>query len=548
MGVPRSASVPRGAGLLHDPRLNKSSAFTEAEREALGLVGLLPEGVDDLDTQLRRALVQLDAKTTDLERYIYLSQLQDTDETLFYRVLMSDPARFMPIVYTPTVGEACQKFGHLFRRPRGLYVSIKRRGHLREILRNWPERDVRFIVVTSGERILGLGDLGANGMGIPIGKLALYTAAGGVPPQYTLPLLIDAGTDNEELLGDPLYLGLRQRRCGDDELDSFVDEFVKAVQQEFPRCCIQFEDWAGNDAVRLLERYRDKVCCFNDDIQGTAAVALAGVLSALRITGTPLGLQRFLFFGAGSAATGIAELLVRAMRDEGLPADEARSRIALFDRKGLVTADREAMHDYQRPFAQRRAPITDLASAVEQLRPTAIIGLSTVGGGFDRRVIEAMARINERPMIFPYSNPTSRSECTAEEAYSWTEGRAVFAGGSPFPPVRYVGRTFVPGQGNNVYVFPAMGMAVFATGAERVTDEMFIAAAAGVAEQITEQDLGNGLIYPPISAIHDTEIHAASRVAEMIFAKGLATVERPQGDLQDYIVSQAYVPKYRSLV
>src|SRR5438552_4192409 len=416
-------TTPRGADLLHDPRRNKSTAFSEQEREALGLLGLLPEGIDDLDTQLRRALAQLDGKTTDLERYIYLSQLQDTDETLFYRVLMSDPARFMPIVYTPTVGEACQKFGHLFRRPRGLYVSMKRRGHLREILRNWPERDVRFIVVTSGERILGLGDLGANGMGIPIGKLALYTAAGGVPPQYTLPLLIDAGTD-----------------------------------------------------------------------------------------------------------------------------DEARSRIALFDRKGLVTADREAMHDYQRPFAQRRAPIIDLASAVEQLRPTAIIGLSTVGGGFDRRVIEAMARINERPMIFPYSNPTSRSECTAEEAYSWTEGRAVFAGGSPFPPVRYGGRTFVPGQGNNVYVFPAIGMAVFATGAERVTDEMFIAAAAGVAERITEQDLGNGLIYPPISAIHDTEIHAASRVAEMIFAKGLATIERPQGDLQDYIVSQAYVPKYRSLV
>ena len=541
-------SIPRGTDLLHDPRLNKSSAFSESERDALGLLGLLPEGIDDLDTQLRRALTQLEAKTTDLERYIYLSQLQDTDETLFYRVVMSDPARFMPIVYTPTVGEACQKFGHLFRRPRGLYLSIKRRGRVREILRNWPERDVRFIVVTSGERILGLGDLGANGMGIPIGKLALYTAAGGVPPQYTLPLLIDAGTDNEELLGDPLYLGIRQRRCSDDELDSFVDEFVSAVQEEFPRCCIQFEDWAGNDAIRLLARYRDKVPCFNDDIQGTAAVALAGFLAALRITGTALPLQRVLFFGAGSAAIGVAELLVRAMHAEGLPIGEARSRIALFDRRGLITSDRESMHDYQRPFAQRRAPVTDLAAAVEQIRPTAIIGLSTVGGAFDRRVIEAMARVNARPMIFPYSNPTSRSECTAEQAYTWSDGRAVFASGSPFPPVRYAGRTFIPGQGNNVYIFPAIGMAVYATGGRRVTDEMFIAAASGVAEQITQQDLDNGLIYPPVSAILATELHAAARAAEIAFESGLATVARPSGDLERSITSQAYVPRYGSLV
>src|SRR5438132_9526229 len=333
-------SLPRGAELRHDPRLNKSTAFTEAEREKLGLLGLLPEGIDDLDAQIRRAQVQLDAKTTDLERYIYLSQLQDTDETLFYRLLMSDPVRFMPIVYTPTVGEDWQKFGHLFRRPRGLYLSVRRKGRVREILRNWPERDVRFIVVTSGERILGLGDLGANGMGIPIGKLARYTAAGGVPPQYTLPVLVDEGTNNEQLLADPLYLGLRQPRSSDEELDAFVDEFVDAVQDEFPRCCIQFEDWAGPDAIRLLARYKDQACCFNDDIQGTAAVALAGILGALRITGAALPLQRFLFLGAGSAAIGIADLLVRAMSGEGLTVDEARSRVSLFDRKGLVTADR----------------------------------------------------------------------------------------------------------------------------------------------------------------------------------------------------------------
>src|SRR5205823_6694598 len=356
-------SLPRGPDLLHDPRLNKSTAFTEAEREKLGLLGLLPEGIDDLDTQLRRAIAHLDGKTTDLERYIYLSQLQDTDETLFYRVLMSDPARFMPIVYTPTVGEACQKFGHLFRRPRGL------------------------------------------------------------------------------------YLGLKQTRISDDELDAFVDEFVAAVEAEFPGALIQFEDWAGNDAIRLLERYRERVCCFNDDVQGTAAVALAGILGALRITGAPLALQRFLFLGAGSAAVGTADLLVKAMRDEGVADDDVRSRVALFDRKGLVTADRETLHDYQRPFAQRRAPIADFVDAIEALRPTGIIGLSTVGGAFDQRVVETMARVNERPMIFAYSNPTSRSECTAEQAYTWSAGRAVFAGGSPFAPVRFGDRTFVPGQG-----------------------------------------------------------------------------------------------------
>jgi len=540
-------SLPRGPDLLHDPRLNKSTAFTEAEREKLGLLGLLPEGIDDLDAQIRRAQVQLDAKTTDLERYIYLSQLQDTDETLFYRLLMSDPARFMPIVYTPTVGEACQKFGHLFRRPRGLYLSVKRKGRVREILRNWPERDVRFIVVTSGERILGLGDLGANGMGIPIGKLALYTAAGGVPPQYTLPVLVDEGTNNEQLLADPLYLGLRQPRSSDEELDAFVDEFVDAVQEEFPRCCIQFEDWAGPDAIRLLARYRDTVCCFNDDIQGTAAVALAGLFGALRITGTPLAAQRFLFLGAGSAAIGVAELLVTAMMGEGLSREDARSRIALFDRQGLITTDRGAMHDYQRQFAQRHAPIADLTGAIEALRPTGLIGLSTVGGAFDQRVIEAMARVNERPMIFPYSNPTSRSECTAEQAYAWSGGRAVFASGSPFPPVRFGDKTFVPGQGNNVYIFPAIGMAVYATGARRVTDEMFIAAARGVAEQVTPADIAVGLIYPPVSAILATELHAAARVAEVAFARGLASVERAK-DLERYIASRAYVPSYRSLL
>src|SRR5215469_2544012 len=330
------ATTPRGASLLRDPRLNKSTAFTEAEREGLGLVGLVPEGIDSEETQIQRSLNQLGQKPTDLEKYIYLSQLQDTDETLFYRILMSDPAHYLPLVYTPTVGEACLQFGHIIRRPKGLYLSIKRKGHIREILRNWPERDIRFIVVTSGQRILGLGDLGANGMGIPIGKLALYTACAGVPPQFTLPILIDYGTNNEALLRDPLYLGLKQTRAAISELDELVEEFVDAVQAEFPDCCIQFEDWATPDAIRLLAFYRDRVCCFNDDMQGTAAVALAGILAALRITGGKLSDQTFLFLGAGSAAIGIADLLTQTIALEEISAEKARTRTWLFDVNGLL--------------------------------------------------------------------------------------------------------------------------------------------------------------------------------------------------------------------
>jgi malate dehydrogenase (oxaloacetate-decarboxylating)(NADP+) len=534
----------RGVALLHDPRLNKSTAFTESEREELGLLGLVPEGIDTEETQIQRVLLQLTQKPNDLEKYIYLSQLQDTDETLFYRVLMSDPAHFLPLVYTPTVGEACLQFDHIIRRPKGLYVSIKRKGRVREILRNWPQRDVRFIVVTSGQRILGLGDLGANGMGIPIGKLALYTACAGVPPQYSVPVLMDCGTNNETLLRDPLYLGLRQTRPKITELDEFVDEFVAAVQEEFPNCCIQFEDWAGTDAVRLLARYRDKVCCFNDDIQGTASVALAGLLGALRITGGKLSGQTFLFLGAGSAGTGIADLLTQAMIPEGLSPQEARSRIWLFDVNGLLESTRADLADFQKPYAHQHPPINDFVHAIEVIKPTAIIGVSTVPKAFNQRVIEAMARVNQRPIIFPYSNPTSRSECSAEEAYRWSEGRAVFASGSPFPPVRLNGKTFVPGQGNNVYIFPAIGLAVYATRARRVTDEMFIAAARAVADQVTRAELEVGLIYPPQSTILKTELYAAERVAEVIFKRDLARVPAPE-NIAQFIGSQTYKAEYQ---
>jgi malate dehydrogenase (oxaloacetate-decarboxylating)(NADP+) len=534
---------PTGYGLLHNPRLNKGTAFTEAERRAWGLEGLLPPAVTTMALQVARRHAEIASLENDLQKYLVLSDLQVRNETLYYAVLMSDPATYMPIVYTPTVGEACQKFGHIFRAPRGIYLPISTRGRLKELLSNWPEQDVRFIVVTDGERILGLGDLGAGGMGIPIGKLSLYTACAGVPPPYCLPVVLDVGTNNQVLLDDPLYLGLRQQRVRGKEYLAFVDEFVAAVQQLYPTCCIQWEDFANFNAVPILARYRDKICTFNDDIQGTAGVALAGIYGALRLTGGKLSEQRFLFLGAGSAATGIAELISLAMEQEGMDAAAARRRNALFDIKGLLVTSRTDLADFQKSFAQEHPPVSTFVEAVEALRPTGIIGVSTVPKLFSREVIEAMARINERPIIFPYSNPTSRSECTAEEAYRWSDGRAVFASGSPFPPVEINGRRFVPGQGNNVYIFPAMGMAVFATEATRVTEEMFIVAAQAVAEQVTEENLSMGLIYPPQNRILEASLHVAGRIAAYIFDQGLARVPRPD-DVGALIRARAYRPVY----
>jgi len=441
------------------------------------------------------------------------------------------------------VGEACLQFSHMTRRPGGLYISIKRRGRVKEILGNWPQPTVRFIVVTSGERILGLGDLGANGMGIPVGKLALYTACGGVPPQFTMPVVLDCGTNNESLLRDPLYLGLRQNRPSVAELDEFVEELVAAVQERFPDCCIQFEDWARADAFRLLGRYRERICCFNDDIQGSAAAALAGIRNALRITGGELARQTFLLLGAGAAGIGISDLLTQAMALGELSAEQARARIWLFNRNGLIESTRADLLDVQRPYAHRHSPTRDFVAAIESLKPAAIIGVSTAPHAFGRRVIEAMARINRRPIIFALSNPTSRAECTAEEAYRWSEGRAVFASGSPFAPVQCRGRTLTPGQCNNMYIFPAVGLAVYATRASRVTDEMFVAAAEAVAEQVTAAELGNELIYPPQSRILEAEIHAAKRIAKVVFARGLARAQEPK-ELGPFIDSQVYEPKY----
>jgi malate dehydrogenase (oxaloacetate-decarboxylating)(NADP+) len=537
----------RGIDILHDPVLNKATAYTEAERQALGLVGLVPDVTESEDLQLRRVLQQLGDKPTDLERYIYLASLLDNDETLFYRTVMSDPARFLPIVYDPTIGEACLEFGHIYRRARGMYLSITRKGHVKEVLRNWPVKDVRVICVTDGGRILGLGDLGANGMGIPIGKLQLYTACAGVPPQGLLPMYLDAGTNNQQYLNDPLYLGLRQPRPSTENLYAFVDEFVEAVQEVFPTCCIHFEDWTGSDAVHLLARYRDTVCCYNDDIQGTGSVTLAGLIAALKVTGGKIRDQRILFLGAGSAAIGLAGLIASAAVQEGLSLREAQARISMFDINGLLEPSRKDLFDFQQPYAHPHAPTRDFVAAIESIKPTALIGVSTAGGAFTRQVIEAMARLNDRPIIFALSNPTEHAECTAAAAYQWSKGKALYAAGIQFPPVSYAGRTFLPGQANNFYIFPAVGMAIYATQPKRVTDAMFIEAAHALADQVTPPELEQGLLFPPQSGILETEIKVAARVAKVVFDSNLACVARP-ADCEAFIRSHVYTAEYRKLV
>ena len=533
----------RGMELLQDPSLNKSTAFSEAERQALGIVGLVPDVTETQDLQLSRVMMQLGHKSTDLDRYIYLVNLLDHNEVLFYRTVMSDPARFLPIVYDPTIGEVCLKFGHIYRQTRGMYLSMARRGKVKELLKNWPQKDVRFICVTDGGRILGLGDLGANGAGIPIGKLQLYTACAGVPPQYLLPMYLDAGTNNEQYLHDPLYLGMRKTRPSTDELFSFVDEFVAAVQEVFPKCCIHFEDWTGTDAVHLLQRYRDKYCVYNDDVQGTAGITLAGMINATKLKGTKLKDEKYLFLGAGSAGIGLAGLLCSALVAQGTTLKDTQSRVYMFDINGLLESTRKDLVDFQKPYAHQHAPTRDFVAAIESIKPTTIIGVSTIGGAFTQKVVASMSRINERPVILALSNPTEHAECTAEQAYTWSKGRAIYAAGVQFPPVHYNGQTFLPGQANNFYVFPAIGMAIFATQAKRVTDEMFIEAGQAVADQVPPALLNQGLLYPLQANILETEIQTAARVAKLVFDSGLARVERP-ADMVSFIRRHVYKPEY----
>ncbi len=533
----------RGSAILDDPRANRGTAFTLNERERLGLSGLLPHAVETLDRQAERAFGHLDQKPTDLERYIYLIGLLDRNQTLFYRVVMSDPARFLPIVYDPTVGEACLKFGHLYRRARGLYVSQDMKGNVAEVLRNWPQRDVRFICVSTGGRILGLGDLGTNGMGIPVGKLQLYTACAAVPPDVCLPVLLDIGTSTAALRADPLYLGLRQSPPPTEALDEFVDEFVQAVQEVFPGCCIHFEDWKGTDAIRLLAKYADKILCYNDDIQGTASVTLAGLTTALQILDAKLTDQRVLFLGAGSAAIGIANLIAVAMRNKGLPEDDAAARMTLFDVEGLIEPSRRDLSPAQRAYAHKAEPTKDLVKAIEAFKPTILVGVSTKGGAFDQRVVEAMAKLNERPIIFALSNPTEKAECTPEQAYTWTKGKALYAAGVQFPDVTVEGKTYHPGQANNFYIFPAIGLATYAARPTRLTDECFIVAAEASAEQVGQDLRDKGALFPSQANILETEVATATRVAEYMFDQGLATAERPR-EIRTWIEAMLYKPEY----
>lgn len=536
-----------GFDLLHDPMLNQGTAFTEAEREALGLRGLLPPRVCTQEVQLMRVMGNFRKKPNDLEKYIFLIGLQDRNENLFYRVLLEHLEEMMPIVYTPTVGQACQEYGSIFRRPRGLYISAADRGRIDRLLANWPHDNVRVVVVTDGERILGLGDLGANGMGIPVGKLSLYTACAGIHPASTLPITLDVGTNNEALRNDPLYIGLPQARVTGAAYDELIDEFITAVQARYPHVLIQFEDFANHNAFRLLRTYRKRICTFNDDIQGTAAVTLAGIYGALRLTGGALTQQKFLFLGAGEAGIGIADLIVAAMVEQGLSAEEARRQCWFVDSRGLVVHGRNHLAEHKLPYAHAHDPVDDFLAAVKALEPTGIIGVSGQPRTFTQPVVEAMARINDRPLIFALSNPTSKSECTAEQAYTWSDGRAIFASGSPFPPVTYDGQTFVPGQGNNAYIFPGVGLGVVACAARHVTDEMFAAAAKALAQMAREEDLALGRVYPPFTQIRQVSAHIATAVAELAYEQGLATAPRPD-DLLAHIQASMYEPTYRDYV
>ncbi len=543
----RSIKIPRGRTLLQDPALNKGTVFNEQEREAFGLRGLLPPRVFSPADRIRHIISNVRRKTTDLEKYLYLSGVQNRNENLFYRVLMDNMQELMPIIYTPTVGQACQEYSRIFSESRGIFISKYDRGRIKKILKNWPHKNVRVIVVTDGERILGLGDLGANGMGIPIGKLSLYTACAGIDPKGCLPVTIDVGTNNQDLLNAPDYIGLPESRLRGEEYDALIDEFMAAASKAFPGVMIQMEDFGNVNAFRLLEKYRNQYCMFNDDIQGTASVALAGLYSALRITGGKISRQKLLFLGAGEAAIGIGDLVSSAMMEEGLSLSEAHANCWFVDSKGLVVKSRTDLVEHKKPYAHDFPFHQDLLSAVEALKPTAIIGVSGQPRTFTPAIIEAMARINERPIIFALSNPTSKAECTSEEAYRHTKGHAIFASGSPFPAVTMDGRTFVPGQANNAYIFPGVGLGVIASEASRVTDEMFTAAAKTLVAQVTEEDLQTGCLFPSLNRIREVSANIALAVAKVVFARGLTSMTEP-ADLSGHIRSVMYEPDFHPYI
>jgi malate dehydrogenase (oxaloacetate-decarboxylating)(NADP+) len=537
----------RGAALLSDPINTHGTAYTIAQRRENGLEGLLPHAVETLARQAERIAQQLDLKLTDLDRYIYMIELADRNETLFYHVVMSDPAHFIPILYDPTIAEACLKFGHIYRRARGMYISRDMKGRMEEVLRNWPIADVRAICVSSGGRILGLGDIGTNGMGIPIGKLQLYTACAGVPPEGLLPILFDIGTSNAALRADPLYLGIRDVPPSEAELDELVDEFVQAVQKLFPNCLIHFEDWKGSDAIRIL--------CHDDDIQGTGAIVLAGLTTALEILNEPIETQRVLFLGAGSAAIGIAGLIISAMRAKGLSQQAAHDQIMMFDTQGIVVTGRQDLASQKAQFAHKlpaskhfnHLDLADespqIVAAIKHFKPTILIGVSTTQGLFTREVVEAMTHLNSRPILFSLSNPTDKTECLPENAYGWSKGQALYAAGVQFPDVTIGGKTYHPGQANNFYIYPAIGLAVYVARPKLLTDACFIVAAQAMADQVGDELRDAGKLFPDQSNILETEVTTAVRIVEYMFDNGMAQVERP-ADIRSWIESQLYRPHY----
>ncbi|RCV16086.1 hypothetical protein SETIT_3G109300v2 [Setaria italica] len=547
--TPWAFSVASGYTLLRDPRHNKGLAFSEAERNAHYLRGLLPPALASQELQEKKIMHNLRQYTVPLQRYIAMMDLQERNERLFYKLLIDNVEELLPVVYTPTVGEACQKYGSIYRRPQGLYISLKDKGKILEVLKNWPERSIQVIVVTDGERILGLGDLGCQGMGIPVGKLSLYTALGGVRPSACLPITIDVGTNNETLLNDEFYIGLRQRRATGQEYHELLEEFMTAVKQNYgEKVLTQFEDFANHNAFDLLAKYSKSHLVFNDDIQGTASVVLAGLLAALKVVGGTLADHTYLFLGAGEAGTGIADLIALEMsKHSETPIDDCRKKIWLVDSKGLIVESRkESLQHFKQPWAHDHEPLKTLLEAVESIKPTVLIGTSGVGRTFTKEVVEAMASFNERPVIFALSNPTSHSECTAEEAYTWSQGRAVFASGSPFDAVEHEGKVYVPGQSNNAYIFPGFGLGVVISGAIRVHDDMLLAASEALAEQVTDEHFAKGLIFPPFTNIRTISARIAAKVAEKAYELGLASrLPRPD-DLVKYAQSCMYTPTYRS--
>jgi len=531
----------KGFDIIRDKSLYKSIAFTHQEREELGLSGLLPYAVSTQQQLAERVMEFIRRQSDNIDKYMMLSSLQERNERLFYRVVIDHIDEIMPLIYTPTVGQACKKFSHISREPKGFFITPEDKGRIKKILKNWPSKDIRIIVITDGQRILGLGDLGANGMGIPIGKLALYTACAGIPPEHCLPVMLDVGTNNQEYLDDVLYLGYPHKRTEGKQYFNLVKEFVNAVQKRYPDALIQFEDFLTPNAYALLDQYRDRVLCFNDDIQGTAAVALAGVLASTRITGNEFSNLQIMFLGAGSAATGIADLMTAAFQQQGLSIEESRKHLWFVDVHGLVVKDRNDLMKHNLPYAHETARLSFL-EAIDAIKPHILIGATGASGTFTKEVVERMSRNNQRPVIFALSNPTSQAECTAEQAYAWSNGRAIFASGSPFGKVVWNDQELRPGQGNNAYVFPGIGLGAVVCKARTIPDEFFLAAAHTLAGLVEEKDIQYGSLYPPLTEIRKVSFAIAVSVCEKAYEMGLARAERPP-DLKKSIQDYMYDPR-----